>query len=79
MKVISRHWLGYSVFVIGALSAQADLSSFEAEQLFVRRVQPMLQEKCISCHGGDEAKIKGGLDLRTKEETLSGGDVAPRP
>ncbi len=46
----------------------------EAESLFVRRVWPMMQDKCIACHGQDEAKIKGGLDLRSLAETLIGGD-----
>jgi mono/diheme cytochrome c family protein len=57
----------------------------DAESLFVRRVLPVLQEKCLACHGKDEAKIKGGLDLRSLAETLIGGDsgkpalVAGRP
>jgi mono/diheme cytochrome c family protein len=46
----------------------------EAESLFVRRVWPLMQDKCLACHGKDEAKIKGGLDLRTLAETLIGGD-----
>jgi len=46
----------------------------EAESLFVRRVLPLMQDKCLACHGKDEAKIKGGLDLRTLAEALAGGD-----
>lgn len=46
----------------------------EAETLFVRRVRPLLEDKCLACHGRDEAKIKGGLDLRTRAEALFGGD-----
>ncbi len=46
----------------------------ETEALFTRRVWPLLQEKCLACHGQDEAKIKGGLDLRTAESALRGGD-----
>jgi mono/diheme cytochrome c family protein len=42
--------------------------------LFVRRVLPLLQEKCLACHGKDEKKIKGDLDLRTREATLKGGE-----
>ena len=34
----------------------------------------MLQDKCLPCHGRDEEKIKGGLDLRTKAAALEGGD-----
>ena len=37
----------------------------KAEQLFVRRINPLFHEKCLACHGKDEAKIKGGLDMRT--------------
>lgn len=47
-----------------------------AEQLFVRRVMPMMQDKCLACHGKDENKIKGGLDLRTWDSLLLGGDSA---
>ena len=46
----------------------------KAELLFVRRVAPLLAEKCLACHGKDEAKIKGGLDLRTHAAAMNGGD-----
>ncbi len=52
------------------LSAQESRS----ELLFVRRVWPLLQSKCLPCHGGDVAKIEGGLDLRTNESAKRGGD-----
>jgi mono/diheme cytochrome c family protein len=45
----------------------------DAEVLFVRRVQPLLQEKCVSCHGQDE-EFEGGLDLRTEGEMIFGGN-----
>lgn len=54
----------------GAGSARA----LEAEQHFVAHVVPLLRTKCLACHGEDEAKLKGGLDLRTREAMLEGGD-----
>jgi len=60
--------------VLAAPLVAAPLTTSDAESLFVKRVLPMMQDKCLSCHGRDEAKIKGGLDLRTLEETLFGGD-----
>ena len=42
--------------------------------LFAGRIWPLLHDKCLACHGNDEAKIKGGLDLRTRAELLLGGD-----
>ncbi|MEQ2005321.1 MAG: PSD1 and planctomycete cytochrome C domain-containing protein [Limisphaerales bacterium] len=56
---------------LGGFAAAADEKS---EHLFVRRIAPLLHEKCLACHGKDEAKIKGGLDLRTLAATLKGGD-----
>ncbi len=46
----------------------------DAELLFVRRIAPLFHEKCLACHGNDEAEIKGGLDMRTLASTLKGGD-----
>ncbi len=45
-----------------------------AEQLFVRRVLPLFQEKCLSCHGKEEKKIKADYDLRTAATALKGGE-----
>ena len=46
----------------------------EAELLFVRRIVPLFHEKCLACHGNDEAKISGGLDMRTLATMLKGGE-----
>lgn len=63
---------------IALLSIAAALPAFaqdtDAEILFVRRIAPLLYEKCLACHGKDEGKIKGGLDMRTLASTLKGGD-----
>ena len=45
-----------------------------AEQLFVRRLAPLFAEKCLACHGNDDAKIKGGFDMRTLAAVMKGGD-----
>lgn len=49
------------------------LSSAEAEQLFVRHIWPLLSEKCLTCHGKGEARIKN-LDLSRREGALKGGE-----
>ncbi len=61
-------------FLSPPLAAATPAATADAEALFVRRVQPLLQDKCLACHGRDEEKIKGGLDLRTRASTLEGGD-----
>ncbi len=44
------------------------------EALFVRRISPLLQEKCLACHGRDAENIEGGLDLRGLGAAIAGGD-----
>ena len=45
-----------------------------AESLFVRRVWPLFQEKCLACHGNDAKKIKAGYDMRSLDAASRGGD-----
>ena len=59
--------------VLAAAASAAEPDS-GAEELFTRRVAPLLKAKCLACHGDDPAKLKGGLDLRTRTEALLGGD-----
>ena len=50
------------------------LYSEDGESLFVRRVWPLFQEKCLACHGNDEKKIKADYDMRTLESAIKGGE-----
>ncbi len=45
-----------------------------AERHFALKVFPLLQEKCLACHGGEADDIQGEYDLRTRESTLAGGE-----
>lgn len=58
--------------VAAVLPAQARCD--DAEMLFVRRIVPLFHEKCLACHGNDEAEMKGGFDMRTLATMLKGGD-----
>ncbi|MGB3118977.1 MAG: c-type cytochrome domain-containing protein, partial [Verrucomicrobiales bacterium] len=58
----------------GGTSATLGAPFGEAEVLFARRVWPLLQEKCAACHGEDEAKRKGGLDLGNWKKLQLGGE-----
>ncbi len=60
------------VLIASALHAE------DAESLFVRRVWPLFQEKCLACHGNDEKKIKAGYDMRTLESAIQGGESGVR-
>src|SRR5436309_2374655 len=49
--------------------------SNEGIAFFESKVRPVLQARCLDCHGG--AKVKGGLDLSNREGLLKGGDRGP--
>jgi mono/diheme cytochrome c family protein len=60
--------------VLALLAPSIALAAGNAEELFVRRIGPLFHEKCLACHGQDDAKIKGGLDMRSLAAVLKGGD-----
>ena len=68
-----RRFLSAVLLVAAAHAARADgdpnAGSFEKDVL------PILQAKCLECHGA--SKPKAGLDLRTKTAMLKGGDSGP--
>src|SRR5262245_10786403 len=45
------------------------------DDLFRTQVAPILERRCVSCHGVDHSK--GGLSLLTSERLLHGGDSGP--
>jgi len=49
-----------------------------AEQLefFRQQVKPILESRCIKCHGG-EVKIRGKLRLTSRADVLRGGETGP--
>lgn len=64
----------FAAIAIACTTVSASGESSESEVLFVRRIAPLLREKCLGCHGQDPELIEGGIDLRDLETLLSGGD-----
>lgn len=46
-----------------------------AHRHFLDKVKPLLDSRCISCHGPE--KVKGGLRLDSRGAALKGGDTGP--
>jgi mono/diheme cytochrome c family protein len=46
----------------------------DGEEVFVRRVLPVFQEKCWTCHGADAKDVRGQLDMRSRGRLLRGGE-----
>ncbi|MGA0029767.1 MAG: PSD1 and planctomycete cytochrome C domain-containing protein [Opitutales bacterium] len=58
--------------------AAPGLGDESAGRHFTLKVLPLLKEKCFACHGDDPKKVKGQLDLRSRETMLKGGETSPK-
>ena len=65
-------WLGAPP---AAIAADLDLAAADSTALYLALVHPILQDKCVSCHGS--GKSKGGLRLDGPEQIARGGDSGP--
>src|SRR5688572_17758442 len=53
----------------------ATYAGIEAGQHFSEKVRPLLESRCITCHGPD--KVKGNLRMDSRAALLKGGDSGP--
>ncbi len=79
-RTLASFGLGLAVVVCTAISPGAQAPAASASQprprlTFAADIQPLLAEKCLSCHG--EALKLSKLDLRTRDSALSGGNRGP--
>src|SRR5689334_8255923 len=64
--------LTITLCLMAIAAARADLAP---ARLFVEKVKPLLDSRCVSCHGAE--KQKGGLRLDSRQAALKGGDTGP--
>jgi mono/diheme cytochrome c family protein len=68
-------WVAIAAWVVASGVADGHAADAKAaEELFAHRILPLFKDKCLACHGDDEKKIKGGLDMRTLAGLLKGGE-----
>jgi hypothetical protein len=66
-----------SVIALGiVMSPLAAAGADEPERLFREQVAPVLEKRCLHCHGS-EASPKGGLSLASRAGLLRGGENGP--
>ena len=69
---VNRCWILTALLLWPLAAVTAD---DPASRHFVDRVKPLLESRCISCHGPD--KVKGGLRLDSRAAALKGGENGP--
>lgn len=63
-------WIGS----VAMADQDVDKIKQDAERDFTLNVLPVLRSKCLGCHGGDPADIKGDLSVVDREALLRGGE-----
>lgn len=73
-----KHTRLITFFSLSALFSGPATAATPEEVHATLKALPVLQEKCLACHGNDDKngkpKIKGGLDMRTRAALLKGGE-----
>jgi len=71
-----KQLLGAVSLVLGCCCSFAAPAGAADETLsFEREIAPILQARCVKCHGGE--KLEAGLDVRRRSTLLAGGDSGP--
>ena len=61
-------------FLFAAIVLPATVSAASPDRDFTLKVLPLIKAKCFACHGEDPKKIKGELNLLSREGMLKGGE-----
>jgi hypothetical protein len=68
-------WLGLPLASVVAEAPQDRATQVAAETFFETKIRPVLDGRCVKCHG--PAKVRGGLRLDSRAALLQGGDRGP--
>lgn len=73
LVMVGPGWLRTAV----AVDDSAPAAGPNAEQIafFAEKIEPLLKQRCLKCHSGEEPK--GSLSLTDHEHLLTGGDTGP--
>ena len=66
-------------FAMGALAHAAVSAAIAPEQkeFFENKIRPILANSCLECHSAEKGKVKGGLNMDSRESVLKGGETGP--
>jgi len=64
---------------MGALGHAAVSAAIAPEQkeFFENKIRPILANSCLECHSAEKGKVKGGLNMDSRESVLKGGETGP--
>ncbi|XAM01726.1 PSD1 and planctomycete cytochrome C domain-containing protein [Phycisphaeraceae bacterium D3-23] len=72
LSVLSRGYANPGAEATGLRAGDAAQLDADTVSFFVEQVRPILEDRCLRCHGGD--KVNGGLSLADGASFFVGGD-----
>src|ERR1700736_5011771 len=57
--------------------SQAAVIDSSRGDFFEKKIRPILMDNCYKCHSPAGGKIKGGLNLTSRQSLLKGGENGP--
>ena len=66
-------------FATGSVGFAAVTAAIAPEQkeFFENKIRPILANSCLECHSAEKGKVKGGLNMDSRDTVLKGGETGP--
>ncbi|MEI6715303.1 MAG: PSD1 and planctomycete cytochrome C domain-containing protein [Verrucomicrobiota bacterium] len=68
------HAIAFLCVGTGLASAESPAIPPEKVEFFENKIRPIFANHCLECHSADKGKVKGGLNMDSREELLKGGE-----
>lgn len=77
-EVISQlgGWINAGASASKTPPVEVKSGSTDGLAIFTEQVRPLLETRCLMCHGGDKT-VRSDLNLSTREGLITGGDNGP--
>ena len=72
-SLMHRSWVFILVSLLLFCIRCTDSEDPALAALFTFEIEPLLHDKCFSCHGHDQTALEGDLDLTSRQNMLRGG------
>ena len=67
----------FAAAVAAPSAAQVAQTPVDGVDLYQTRVKPILEARCLKCHGANPERVRSGLSMLSRADLLAGGERGP--